>query len=70
MATKVPQASTTAWRRAAVVTCRFHERLARVMAWELPLVARTRALQASCGDVVLRWSRRLRPPRQARALLA
>ena len=52
-------ADASAWRRAAVVTCRFHEGLARVMAWELPLVARTRALQASCGDVVLRWSRRL-----------
>ena len=52
-------ADASAWRRAAVVTCRFHESLARLMAWELPLVARTRALQASCGDVVLRWSRRL-----------
>ena len=52
-------ADASVWRRAAVVTCRFHEALARVMAWELPLVARTRALQASCGDVVLRWSRRL-----------
>ena len=52
-------ADASAWRRAAVVTCRFHESLARLMSWELPLVARTRALQASCGDVVLRWSRRL-----------
>ena len=45
-------ADASAWRRAAVVTCRFHESLGGVMAWELPLVARTRALQASCGDVV------------------
>ena len=52
-------ADASTWRRAAVVTCRFHEALARVMSWELPLVARTRALQASCSDVVLRWSRRL-----------
>ena len=52
-------ADASAWRRAAVVTCRFHESLARLMSWELPLVAQTRALQASCGDVVLRWSRRL-----------
>ena len=52
-------ADASTWRRAAVVTCRFHESLARLMSWELPLVARTRALQASCGDVVLRWSRRL-----------
>lgn len=47
------------WRRAAVVTCRFHEGVARVFAWELPLVTRKRQLQASCGVVVLRWSRRL-----------
>ena len=47
----------SARRRAAVVTCRFHEAWARDVLGAA--AARTRALQASCGDVVLRWSRRL-----------